>query len=239
MRILWISLLLAANAVSANAMELPGTGLTLSGGATAVTDYRFRGVSQTRSRPALQLDLSLSHRNGLYAELWGSTIDLYDDDSATGFKDGLDVEVDAIGGWSGNILPGATLDANVTYYIYSGVTGPANYAEALASLAFALGPVGAKIGGGYFPDQKATADHGAWFYGELSTEIPTVCTMTGHLGRQTFGTGFGPGADYWEWSLTASREFGPFSAGLSYVDTNLPRGQHAGATIVGSLGLSF
>jgi uncharacterized protein (TIGR02001 family) len=109
-----ISLAAAASA-AANAAVPPGTGLSLSGSATLVSDYRFRGVSQSGKDPALQLDLSLAHTSGLYVSAWASTIDLYDDDPANGFDGGKDIEIDAIAGWSGDVAPGLSADVNVTY----------------------------------------------------------------------------------------------------------------------------
>lgn len=231
--------LLAGIASSAHAVDLPGTGLSLSGSATVASDYRFRGISQSDKDPALQLGLTLGHSSGFYAGVWGSSIDLYDDDAAAGFNGGKDIEIDYFAGWGGDIAPGVTVDANVTYYSYPGVTGTTNYAEATASMAFALGPLDAKVGGSYFPDQKAVPDDGSYLFGELSAEIPAAFTLTGHIGRQFYGSNFGPDADYWEWSLGASRSFGPITAGISYIDTNLARGLKGGATVVASLGASF
>jgi uncharacterized protein (TIGR02001 family) len=236
---LWTIIAWSCLGSAAGAVDLPGTALSLSGGATIVSDYRFRGVSQGSKHPALQAELSLTHASGLYGNAWASTIDLYDDDPAIGFKDGQDLEIDATAGWSGDISHGLTADIAVTYYTYPGVTGAVDYAEALASLEFKLGPVSTRVGGGYFPDQPALPDDGTWLYAEASGDLPGALTLTGHAGRQFFGPGFGPDADYWEWSLGLSRDFGPVSASLSYIDTDLPKGLNAGATVVASLGIGF
>ena len=204
--------------------------IDLSASATVVSDYRFRGISNSGKDPALQIDLSASHESGFYVGAWGTNIDL--------FNDGPDIELDVYAGWSGDIAPGVTLDANLTRYGYPGVAGTTDYVEGLASIAFTLGPVGAKLGGGYFPDQKATGDDGSYVFGEISREAPGSVTLTGHLGRQWFGAGYGM-ADYWEWSVSATRSFGPIEAGIAYVDTSLPKGNMAGATVVASIGISF
>lgn len=224
---------------TAQAIDIPGTGLTVSGSATAVSDYRFRGVSNSGKDPALQLDLSVSHDSGIYVGAWGSTIDLYDDDVTTGFKGGSDIEIDYYLGWTGDIAPGLTFDANVTYYSFPGVTGPTNYFEMLSAIEFSLGPVGAKLGGAYAPDQKATPEASKYLFGEISGDIPMGVTLTGHMGRQFSGFDFGGRTRYWEWSFGAARSFGPFNVGLSYVDTNLPKGVGGGATLLGSLGVGF
>ena len=41
---------------------------------TAVTDYRYRGLSLSNKKPALQAELSVGHHSGLYTRLWGSSI---------------------------------------------------------------------------------------------------------------------------------------------------------------------
>lgn len=57
--------LLAAIPIQAQ-VRLGETGLSLTGTGTVATDYLFRGISQTRSRPAYQIsNLELSHMSGV------------------------------------------------------------------------------------------------------------------------------------------------------------------------------
>src|SRR5262245_3829130 len=63
-------------ATPAAAAELGG-GFSVNGGATVVSDYRFRGISQTDKDFALQGTISVSHKSGFYATVWGSSIDDY------------------------------------------------------------------------------------------------------------------------------------------------------------------
>lgn len=46
----------------------------LSGTVTAVSDYIFRGMTQTWHRPALQASLDYAHASGVFASLWTSTV---------------------------------------------------------------------------------------------------------------------------------------------------------------------
>jgi uncharacterized protein (TIGR02001 family) len=228
------------SATPALAVDLPGTGLSLSGSATMLSDYRFRGVSLNKKDPALQLDLSLSHATGFYAGVWGSNADVYDDDPTIGFKDGADIEIDYYGGWTGDVAKGVTIDLTATYYTYPGVTGDTNYAEFSASATTALGPLTAKVGGAWFPDQAATTGSGTYMFGELGADIPsTPVTLTAHLGRQGYSAGFGPDADYLTWSLTAEATFGPVTASIGYIDTDLPAGRNADGAVLLSLGVGF
>lgn len=223
----------------AQAIDIPGTSLSLSGTATYVTDYRFRGISQSSGKGSIQGALTVSHDSGFYAGISGEQVDLWDDDNGTGFKDGQDLEIDYYGGWSKKVLPPLTLDANVIYYSYPGVSGAVNYGELNSSATLDIGLVSAKLGASYFPDQKSTAGSGTHMFGEATATIPLLFALTAHVGRQGYSAGFGPDADYTEWSLTAAKSFGPVKASLSYVDTNLPSGMNAGATVMGSLSVGF
>ena len=40
-----------------------------------VSDYDFRGISQTAKSPALQLGLNYATESGLYVGAWGSNLD--------------------------------------------------------------------------------------------------------------------------------------------------------------------
>src|SRR5207249_5784510 len=62
--------LAALVAAPAAAADL-GAGFAVNGGATLVSDYRFRGISQTNKRFAVQGTFTLSHSSGFYATWWG------------------------------------------------------------------------------------------------------------------------------------------------------------------------
>ena len=47
---------------------------SLTGNAAVVSDYRYRGITQTRFGPALQVGADLGLPNGLYAGVWATNI---------------------------------------------------------------------------------------------------------------------------------------------------------------------
>ena len=53
----------------------PPSNFTITGGATLTSDYRFRGISQTDKRFAIQGTLGVVHSSGFYIGTWGSSID--------------------------------------------------------------------------------------------------------------------------------------------------------------------
>ena len=67
---------------------------SLSGNAAIVSDYRFRGYSQTDFRPAAQLGIDLTHSSGFYLGNWNSNV------SSFVYTDG-NLEMDFYGGWKG------------------------------------------------------------------------------------------------------------------------------------------
>src|SRR3546814_17452941 len=69
--------LVAATAMStpAFAQEEEAAGpLTLSGGIAVTSDYRFRGISLSNEKVAVQPTMTVSHQSGFYAGVWGSSL---------------------------------------------------------------------------------------------------------------------------------------------------------------------
>jgi uncharacterized protein (TIGR02001 family) len=235
-------LLSLACAAPAAAADLGG-GFTASGGATLVSDYRFRGISQTDKRFAVQGTFTLAHESGVYGTVWGSSIDDY-------VAAGSDQEIDFIAGYR-RTFGATTVDAGVLYYYYPG-SGGANtdFVEPFVSVAQAFGPVTAKATAAYAPEQSALTigagkEDNFYLAGDLSVAIPeSPVSLTAHYGHS-----FGPsyltiGDEYNDWSLGASVAWKAMSFGLSYVDTDgtfiTPSGRNASkAGIVGSVGVAF
>ena len=223
------------------AAEVPiaGTGLSLSGEAQLMSDYRFRGVSRSDEDPAGQANVTLSHGSGFYLGTRATTLSGIDNFRIRDPRvDDLgDLELDLYAGYVADLGGGLTLDGGLMYYVFTGDEGQADYAEPYASLSYLLGPVEATAGAKYAPSQRGTGDEDMLYvFGELEAGIPfTPLTLRAHAGRQDWGA-FGR---YTNWSLGGSYTLGPAELGLRYVDTSLPSvaGQDAG--IVVSLGIGF
>ena len=76
-----------------------------------VSDYYFRGISQSWHKPAVQGGFDLSHSSGFYAGMWGSNVspNTYPDDN---------VEIDAYAGYNGTIPSVEGLGYTVGLYGY-------------------------------------------------------------------------------------------------------------------------
>src|SRR3989304_7749516 len=115
--ILAASLASAAFAVpslaAAQAAAAPASPHTFSGNIALVSDYKFRGISQTFGKPALQGGFDYSHASGFYAGNWNSNIN-----EGAGFPAG-NLEMDFYGGWK-KTWGDWGLDLGAIYYYYPG-----------------------------------------------------------------------------------------------------------------------
>ena len=76
-----------------------------------VSDYYFRGISQSWHKPAVQGGFDLSHSSGFYAGMWGSNV------SPNTYPD-ANVEIDAYAGYNGTIPSVEGLGYTVGLYGY-------------------------------------------------------------------------------------------------------------------------
>lgn len=72
--LLLVTAALSTYANSALAADAPVSPHQWSGTATAISDYVFRGLTQTWGKPALQGSIDYAHPSGVYASLWASTL---------------------------------------------------------------------------------------------------------------------------------------------------------------------
>jgi uncharacterized protein (TIGR02001 family) len=92
--------------------KAPEPDYTLSYNVGAVTDYRYRGISQSRLNPALQGGIDFAHKSGFYLGAWGSSIKWIKDAGGD-----ASVEVDLYGGYKGTAGP-VGYDVGVLTYQY-------------------------------------------------------------------------------------------------------------------------
>ena len=79
------------------------------------SEYRYRGVSQSRFKPAYSAGIDyVNNPSGIYLGAWGSTIKWIEDNGAT---DG-NLEIDVYGGKRGELTPEVAYDVGGLYYWY-------------------------------------------------------------------------------------------------------------------------
>ena len=233
--LLALPILLAAGTAPAAAQIALGGGFNISGNATATSDYRFRGISQTNGDPALQGTITLDHSSGLYGGVFASSL-------SDNLRPG-EIEVDGFVGYTREIASGTDIDVGVQFYGFPNNVSltDASYFEPYASVSHTLGPVTAEVGAAYAWEQAGLAfNDSLYVYGDLRGGIPfTPVTVTGRVGYTSGPGRFSPFADYMDWRVGAQYKRGPFTLSLEYVDTDLPELVNVDSTVIASLRFGF
>ncbi len=206
--------------------------VSVSGGVTLVSDYRFRGVSYSNEDPVVQGTINLNTESGFYLGTWASGLD-----EVAGYGN---TEVDLYAGYKKEVAPGTSIDAGLLYYAYPGTDG-LNYFEPYASVTTAFGPASAKLGIAYAWDQdNIGGEDNVYVYGDVLGAIPSSpLTLRAHLGYTDGIFAYGQG-NYLDWNVGADVVAGPVTFGISYIDTDLPKGiAGSDGTVVFSIGAAF
>jgi uncharacterized protein (TIGR02001 family) len=252
-RLLGLAIAIMSTPALADEADAPSA-VTINGTATVVSDYRFRGISQTDRRAAVQGSITVSHSSGVYASVWGSSVDDYVTASLQSNQ-----EIDLIVGFK-KTFGGTTVDVGALYYLYPksklpGDLTSSNFIEPYLAVSQAIGPVTAKATINYAPKQKALAlnqigpkQDSLYIAGDLSAAIPnTPIGLTAHLGHSkgpSWLATTGRGNSYTDWGIGATATFKAITIGIQYVDTNTtfvtPTGRDASkGGVVATLGVSF
>jgi len=190
------------------------------------SDYRYRGISQTRLKPAISAGVDYALPGGFYVGAWASSIKWIDDAGGDS-----KAEVDLYGGYKGEISKDFTFDVGVLQYWYPNAKTAAwnavyknpNTTEIYGGLTF--GPVTAKASyaltnlfGNYdFTNNKDTKGS---YYLDLSAgfDVGGGVTLTPHVGYQKVANL--KVANYTDYSLTVSKDFSGFVVSLAAVGTD-------------------
>lgn len=222
------SLAILATSASFAQTKAPEPDYTLAYNVGAVSDYRFRGISQTSFKPALQLGVDFAHKNGFYLGAFGSNVKWVKD--FNGATKGS-YEIDLYGGFKGTIpTTEVGFDLGVITYQYpgnnsgqAGTPGAGGYSNANTTEVY--GGLSYKML--TFKYSRSTGD----FLGNLRSsgsqyfdlaanfDLGEGFTLTPHIGRQTVPNANntnaitaqvinGSAANYTDYSLTIAKDFG-------------------------------
>lgn len=210
-------------ALSVPAIAIAADASPFTGNMTLASEYLYRGIAQTRGKPALQGGFDYAHSSGFYVGTWGSNIS-WISDAGTGASASL--EVDIYGGYKGTAGP-VGYDVGILTYNYPG-TGKASgnakpdtteiygaitwnwltvkYSHSTTSLFGWTKSDGGKTTGSGYLEANAAFDLGNGF------------GLTGHVGRQTV-KGFS-GASYTDIKVGGTKDVGFGVLGLAISATN-------------------
>lgn len=97
-----------------------------SGNAALITDYVWRGSTQTQGDPAVQAGFKMAGDSGFYGMVWGSNVKFAPETRASS-------ELDFIVGWSGQLSDTFALDVNLTHYRYPSTAVDLDWTEVIAT----------------------------------------------------------------------------------------------------------
>lgn len=200
--------------------------------AAVTTDYRYRGISQSRLQPALQGGADfVNNPTGLYAGVWLSTEKWVKDLGGDG-----SIEIDVYGGKKGEIalVPGLSYDVGALYYYW-----PSNSLKPSANTFELYGQLG--FGPAYIKYSSSTtnlfgvADSKRSGYLDIGAniDIATGLVLNLHVGRQEVK--HNSALSYTDYKVGVTKDFGICSVALAGFYTNTtayvsPAGKNLGKT---------
>jgi len=234
------------NFAAAQAAAAPASPHTFSGNIALVSDYRFRGITQTFAKPAIQGGIDYSHSSGIYLGNWNSAIN-----EGAGFP-AANLEMDFYGGWKKSWGDWG-LDIGAIYYYY-----PGSDANATTGTQFTNPRDPTKIHTGNVSNTEIYIG-GSWkwislkYYHAVSDYFSLPDTkgsnyldltanydlgngwgITGHIGSfrmKGWDNGLvGTKANYTDWKLGVTKDLNGWILGAAYVDTNAKGSCAVGAT---------
>ena len=205
----------------------------ISANVTVTSDYRYRGISQSNLRPAIQGGFDYAHESGFYIGNWNSSISWVNNLSPSVASS---IEMDFYAGFKKELIAeGFASDLGVLQYYYptsgnfaSPNVNP-NTTEIYAAQNYTFGPVTGffkfsyavtntfgynQSSGSYYPDLTANYDTGIW-----------GLAVNAHVGYQKIAgqnvVAGVPTASYTDWKVGLTKDFGGgLSLAAAYIGTN-------------------
>jgi uncharacterized protein (TIGR02001 family) len=200
----------------------------LTGNFGLFSEYRFRGISQTFMKPAIQGGFDYAHSSGIYLGNWNSNVN-----SGAGYPGG-NLEMDFYGGWK-KTWGDWGLDLGGIYYYYPGTDssralGLITNNRSGQTMTGAVNNKELYIGGSWkFLSVKYFNSMGDYFsvpgtknsnYLDVSAtyDLGGGWGVTGHVGSlkvKNFNKG-----DYTDWKLGVTKDLSGWVVGASYITTD-------------------
>ena len=216
----------------------------LTGNASLVSDYRFRGISQTYLGPAIQGGADYAHSSGFYVGNWNSSV------SSLVFNGGSGIEMDFYGGWKKSIGD-LGIDVGTIYYYYprsefQSSSGNAKFdnwevyvgaswkwlsGKFYYAVSDYFGLSREQSAGGYWSNRDnggallgSTSDSSGTWYLDLTATVPVnkELSIVAHYGMLEVNKY--SELDYKDWKLGVTYDLNGWVLGAAYVDTNADKG---------------
>jgi len=188
------------------------------------SQYIFRGLTQTDTKPALQGGFDYGHDSGLYAGVWASNISWLTD---AGAYTNSSIEIDVYGGYASEFGDtGIGYDVGILQYLYPGdrASGTNNAETTELYGALSYGWASMKYSYAISDTFGFTDSEGSWYLeAGVDVPLPYGLTASAHIGRQEFDGSGNDASDYTDWKLGLSKAWDSgYELGAFYTDTNNP-----------------
>ena len=215
----------------------------LTGNMSIVSDYRFRGISQTYLGPAIQGGIDYAHASGFYVGNWNSSV------ASQVFTGGSGIEMDFYGGWKKS-FGDIGVDIGTIYYYYpraefQSTSGNAKFdnweiylgaswkwlsGKLYYALSDYFGLASEQSLGGYWSNRDTGAALGSTqgsdgtYYFDLSATIPVTkeFSVVAHYGKLEVNKY--SELDYQDWKLGVTYDLNGWVFGAAYVDSDADKG---------------
>lgn len=190
----------------------------LSFNAQVVSDYVFRGISQTNGVMAVQGGADYAFGDsGFYLGVWGSNTNF-------GYQAAPDWEIDFYGGWAYDFNETFNTDLSYVYYSYYGADAgepSSNYGEFIAK--FGMTDI-AVLTVAYADDYSGLGGSATYVNLGNSWDLGKGYSINAGFGRTFQDSSLEDQglADYNDWNIGFAKNWGIITVALNYYDTNLP-----------------
>jgi len=242
-KILVPSLIAAAIASLTSVAHAAEPESTLGFNAGAVTEYRYRGISQSRLQPAVQGGVDYADKSGFYVGAWGSSIKwIKDAGKIANVSTKGNVEIDIYAGKRGEITSEVTYDVGVLQYWYPGNTlDKITATNVSADTTELYGQIG--YGPAFLKYSHAVTDlfgnknsDGSYYIdGSVNYPVAEGTVLNLHVGYQKVKNT--ANADYTDWKVGVTKDFGFVTGAIAIIGTDAnkafyvsPGGSNTGKT---------
>jgi uncharacterized protein (TIGR02001 family) len=232
---------------TARAAEAPASPHTMTTNVGLVSDYIWRGISQTSHKPAIQGGFDYAHSGGFYAGVWGSNISWIVDTAATTAGGSASLELDTYFGFKHDFAQNFAYDIGFIRYNYPGTYTPAASSVNAVPGNVARADTNEIYGAISYKWLTAKYSHGlgqfltipgarGTRYLDLSANYPVADSgfmIMGHVGRQTYKGTYADGLaaittgaagtgtpTYTDYKLGISKDISGYVLGAAYTHTN-------------------
>jgi uncharacterized protein (TIGR02001 family) len=194
--------------------KAPEPDFSISGNFGLFSDYRFRGMSQTDTAPALQGGFDMAHKSGVYLGTWSSNVSGWANTGGNG------QEIDIYGGYKFGLGP-IGLDLGYLAYVYPDNTPSPSQGTREFYVGVSYGPIAYKVSRttgnwfGFCSGSSGSLYHDLSLSGSLSEKVGYVV----HVGSQDVkcATDY----DFTDYKIGLSYDLGnAYSVGVAYVSTS-------------------